>query len=83
MTMKKLFFIIILVIVLSAAWRTYNKHYGPQSAAAKQQQEAEKLAQLEADLIRAAEKGRGDYKKTTSNGISPRTIDSTPTTGST
>ncbi len=53
-------FIICLVAVLCAAKFAYDKHYGPKIAAARQQEEAQKLAQLKADLYRAAASGRSN-----------------------
>jgi len=81
----KIFIILCLAILLGAAKLAYDEYFGPQSAAALQQEEEEarKLEQLEADLLRAAAKGRGDYKKSTSAGISKSKIDKTRRTGST
>jgi hypothetical protein len=59
MTIKRLIFIICLVATLCAAKFAYDKHYGPKNAAATQQAEdAQKLAQLKADLYKAAASGR-------------------------
>jgi hypothetical protein len=59
MTIKRMIFIICLVAALCAAKFAYDKHFGPKNATATQQQEeARKLAQLKADLYRAAGSGR-------------------------
>jgi len=83
----KIFIILCLAILLGAAKLVYDEFFGPQNAAALQQEkeeaEARKLKQLEADLLRAAAAGRGNYKKSTSAGISKRKIDRTRRTGST
>ena len=61
MTIKRIIFIVCLVAALCAAKFAYDKYYGPQdAAAARQQEEARKLAQLKADLYRAAASGRSN-----------------------
>ena len=55
MTIKRMIFIICLVAALCAVKVAYDKHYGPKNAVATQQaEEARKLAQLKADLLRAS-----------------------------
>jgi len=60
MAIKKIIFILFLIIALCAAKFAYDKHYGPKIAEARQQEEAQKLAQLKADLYRAAASGRSN-----------------------
>jgi hypothetical protein len=83
MTIKRLFILLCLIILLCAAKLTYDKYIGPARAESREQQEAAKLQQLEADLLRAAAIGRGDYKRPTSVGISKRKLDNSRRPGST
>ncbi|MBN2181141.1 MAG: hypothetical protein JW715_04445 [Sedimentisphaerales bacterium] len=83
MTIKKLFFILCLVILLCAAKLAYDKYYGPAQAVSSEQEEAAKLKQLEADLLHAAAVGRGDYKRPASTGSSTKKVYRTRRTGST
>jgi len=69
--------------MLCAAKLAYDKYCGPANAVSREQEEAAKLKQLEADLLRAAAVGRGDYKSPTSTGISKSKIDRSRKTGST
>ncbi|MHC4557312.1 MAG: hypothetical protein ACYS80_08410 [Planctomycetota bacterium] len=61
-----------LIILLGAAFITYRLHFRPQSAAARQREETIKLAELEADLIRAAEAGRGKISQRHTPSPKPR-----------
>ena len=83
MTVKRIFIFLCLIILLCGAKLAYDKYYGPARAEALQQEEAAKLKQLEADLLRAAAAGRGDYKKPASTGINKAKIDRSRKTGST
>jgi hypothetical protein len=83
MTIKRIFSLLCLIILLCGAKLAYDKYYGPARAEAREQEEAAKLQQLEADLLRAAAAGRGDYKRPTSAGMSKTKIDRSPKTGST
>jgi hypothetical protein len=83
MTIKRIFIFLCLMILLCAAKLAYDKYYGPANAISREQEEAAKLKQLEADLLRAAAVGRGDYKQPTSSGMSSAKIDRSRKTGST
>ena len=83
MTIKKLIIILCLIILLWAAKLAYDEHFGPASAVSQEQDEAARLEQLEADLLRAAATGRGDYKNSTSLRTSERKFQKTRRTGST
>lgn len=83
MTIKRIFILLCLIILLCAAKLAYDKYYGPDRAISKEQEEAAKLKQLEADLLRAAAIGRGDYKTPTSTAMSKNKIDRSRKTGST
>jgi uncharacterized protein YpmB len=83
MTVKKIFILLCLIILLCAAKLAYDKYSGPVNAVSHEQEEAAKLIQLEADLLRAAAIGRGDYKRPTSTGINTAKIDRPRKTGST
>ena len=80
---KKILIILCLIILLCAARRAYDEFFGPASAVSQEQDEAAKLQQLEADLLRAAATGRGDYKNSTSLRTSERKFQKTRRTGST
>lgn len=58
-------FILCLIILLGAALLKYGVSIRSQSASARQHEEAVKLAQLEADLVKAVAEGKG---QTTSPG---------------
>ena len=62
MTIKTKILIFCLIILFSAGLLAYRRFYRPSIAAARQQEEAVKLAQLEADLIKAAEAGHRSNK---------------------
>jgi hypothetical protein len=81
MTRKTKFLIFCLVILLGAAFLTYRAYFGPQIAAARQREEAMKLAELEADLRRAAAAGGGKIDR--SGRMSRRRTRSSPRAGST
>jgi uncharacterized protein YpmB len=83
MTVKKIFILLCLIILLCAAKLAYDKYSGPVNAVSREQEEAAKLIQLEADLLRAAAIGRGDYKRPTTTGINTAKIDRPRKTGST
>ena len=83
MTIKRIFIFLCLIILLCGAKLAYDKYYGPARAEAHQQEEAAKLKQLEADLLRAAAAGRGDYKKPASSRMNKAKIDRSSKTGST
>ena len=83
MTMKKIILLLCLAILIFTAKLVYDEYFGPVSAVSSEQEEAAKLQQLEADLLKAAAIGRGDYKNSTSTGTSYRKIDRTRRTGST
>jgi hypothetical protein len=63
MTRNTKILIFCLFIFLGAAFISYCFHFRPQIAAARQREETMKLAELEADLIRAAETGRGMFSQ--------------------
>jgi hypothetical protein len=83
MTVKRIFVLLCLIILLCAAKLAYDKYCGPDNAISREQEEDAKLKQLEADLLRAAAKGRGDYKKPTSSRMSEAKLDKSRKTGST
>ena len=83
MTVKRIFVLLCLIILLCAAKMAYDKYSGPTAAVSREQEEAAKLKQLEADLLRAAQTGHSNYKSPTSARMSKATIDRTSRTGST
>ena len=81
MTRKTKILVFCLVVLLGAAFITHRTYFRPPSAAARQQEEAMKLAELEADLLRAAAAGSGkiDRSGRMSQSYTPRAPKARPT----
>jgi len=76
MTRKTKIFILCVVILLGAALLKYGASVRSTSTSARQHEEAVKLAQLEADLIKAVAEGNGQADN--SGTMSGRYTGSTP-----
>ena len=83
MTFRKFLIILNIIILLCIAKLAYDEYFSPASAVSQEQDEAAKLQQLEADLLKAAATGRGDYKSSTTRRTSNRKLQRTRRTGST